>query len=139
MTLEEFKALVSLYKTQKEELERLKLEISAVQENADSTEKTILAAMEELNLSNFSIDGIGTIFVRTKFSVKTPKSPESKEAFYQYLKDIGQFDSLISVNSQTLNAWVNGLKEVSERDGTQFKMPPGLNDFTDYKKAILRR
>ena len=63
--------------------------------------KTILEAAE---LDKFESQFATVSLVRMQ-SVKLPQG-EAREAFYNYLKERGEFDSLISVNSNTLTAYV---------------------------------
>lgn len=138
MTNSEFKELVEKYGKLKAEIKHLDEQLSLVQEAARETERTLMAAMEELNLQNFAMDGVGTLYVQEKFSVKTPKLPEQKEAFFNYLRAIGEFDALISVNSQTLNAWYRSKMEEAALKGQEF-VADGITEVGTYKQVVLRR
>lgn len=59
----------------------------------------------------------GTMILTTRKSFKTPKDEESREQFFGKLKEMGVFDSMISVNSQTMNAFLKAEYENAEARG----------------------
>lgn len=134
MNLDEFKSLIKSYSAKKIDYECAKANLSRLSEDMHDIEVQIEAAMEALQLSKFSMDEIGTVYIQQNMSVKTPKLPEDKEAFYAYLKSIGEFDSMISVNSQTLNSWYKAKLEAGVDPNI-----PGLREVSEYKKVILRK
>jgi hypothetical protein len=47
----------------------------------------------------------GNFIISNRFTVPTPKSPEDKQAFFNYLKQKGIFEDMVTVHSQTLNGY----------------------------------
>ncbi len=79
-------------------------------------EKTALKAhitgmLKEMNEKTFKSE-FGTVTKVTDFSVKMPQG-EDKEKFFNYLKERGAFESLVSVNYQTLNSYYKEQKELA--------------------------
>ena len=60
---------------------------------------------------------LGTVSLRKRTSFKTPKDEASREAFFNKLKEMGVFDSMITVNSNTLNSFLKAEYESAEARG----------------------
>lgn len=123
-----------------------KAKADALQEQADaeSAELTlmknkILSYMEKYDKTNHKVSGFGQFIVKEMFSVSMPKDPEKKEALFTYLKDKGQFEDLITINSATLNSyWKQELEEAKQEQRGDFAIP-GLDDFKSYKQLTMRK
>ena len=134
----DFNKIVDQFVLLKKKKEALDLEQKKLSEEIDSTEKTLMAFMEQNRLLKFSVPGIGTIYQSERAYVRTPKSPEEREAFFGYLKQIGEFNDLITVNSQTLNAWFKAKNEAAIDRGELLEVP-GLKDIGIIKHLSLRK
>ncbi len=77
----------------------------------------------------------GTFSVTDKTSVKVPKSPEDRALFFGWLRDKGVFQSVITVNSQTLNSIYK--QEFDAAEDPHFKIP-GINAVTTYQTLNIR-
>lgn len=139
MTIKDFSILTLDYSKQKQIANNLKLELESVNDVMFQLEQKILASMSELSLSKYSIEGVGTVYLQNKLSVKTPNTEEDKAAFYGHLKEIGQYDALMSVNSQTLQAWYKAQLETAQIDGQGIPHIPGLTEITSYQQVVLRK
>ena len=95
MALWQQKAVVDAVK------ERQATEVKKLEE----MKRKIMASMEEAEIEKQHIKGVGTVYRQQKFSWKVPKENEKREAFFGFLRDKGVFESMITVNSQTLNAF----------------------------------
>lgn len=103
---------------------RAKKEATEVLEAAESR---MLEMLTESGLKNFNSPH-GKVVMAFRTSVKTPKLPEDKEAFYTFLKSRGLYESLISVNSQTLNSlYKSEMEEAVARGEADFAIP-GINE-----------
>lgn len=124
-------------------LEAVKDEAKKVLEDAtkkvEAQKKKLLAYLKHFNREKFEVPGVGTFYIRSQFSVKTPKSPESREAFFSYLKNKGAFDDLITVNHATLNAFYNAELEAARESGVEDFKIPGLDDPTLYETVNMRK
>ncbi len=113
-------------------------ELGLVNDELSITEKKLMLLMEEMNLGKYSIPGTGTIYQTERFYARTPKTPEAKSAFYDYLKSTGEYEALISVNSNTLNAWYK-LKMDAAKGAGEFLEVPGITEIGTVKSLTLRK
>lgn len=81
----------------------------------------------------------GTVIMNARFTVKTPKEKEDKEAFFEYLKSKGMYDDMVSVNSQTLNSWYKEEMEAAKREGNFGFKIPGIGDPTAFEYISFRK
>lgn len=71
-------------------------------------------------------------------SVKVPAEQDARDQFFSYLKDRGLYDSLITVNSQTLNAMYRRECEAAFERGELAPEIPGLAEPTIYYDLQVR-
>lgn len=135
-----------------EELENAAAQIAALRERESelSNQKKVITAELEQSEAKFldmlkSEDmtsyksKVGTIGISHRSSVKTPKSPEERKAFFAYLQSKGIFDSMISVNSMTLNAWYKRELDSAIEQGKDDFEVPGLTGLTLTETITFRR
>lgn len=138
MTIDDLEEKVAFYAAKKEFIDGLKDQLRRVEEECRQQEQDILAIFNTHCMDKY-FSKLGTIYKRVKFSVKTPKTEDDRKAFFDYLKTRGMFDDLISVNSQTLNAWYQSELQNVKDNGGDFLEVPGLNEITTYENVILRK
>lgn len=132
--VEKIEAMFALKQLLKEKEALLEKEKSVLADMTEEIKKTLEAG----GLENFSSKSC-TVSVQQKTSVKVPKSPEQREAFFGYLKERGVFEDLITVNSQTLNSWYNAEKEEFDKTNPEVFAIPGLDDVNDYTTLSVRK
>lgn len=115
----------------REKKDRIKIESAKAQAEIDTLEMTLLNLLEASNLTSFKGEN-GSVVVAYRSSVKIPREPDAKDAFFQYLRDVEMFDSLISVNSQTLNSFYKSQEELALKNGTIDFTMPGIERPTPY-------
>lgn len=79
-----------------------------------SAKNKVVEMLEASGKTVYVAEGLGRVRLTYEMSVQTPKTPEEKKAFFQWLsKEMGQevADAYLSVNSQSLNALYNELTE----------------------------
>lgn len=103
-----------------------------------SLQEQVLNTLQAAGLEKFSTP-VGTVSVREKTSVRIPKTPEDRKAFFDYLRERNLFDDMISVNSMTLNSWFNREREIAEEDGIYDFRVPGLNEVSTYYELSTRK
>ncbi len=101
-------------------------------EEKEKLGEKILFMLDEFNLPNFRFDK-GLISRR----VVTGASITDKDALFDYLKQKGQFESLVSVHSRTLASWLKTEKEVAESQGEYELEVPGVKQ-TELLKISFR-
>lgn len=136
VTVDEVMKLVSRYNDERLKSDSMRAELKAQDAVVDEIEGRLIATLEALNLKSFKSD-VATVDVAYRTSVKTPQG-EAREAFFNYLKEIGAFDSLITVNSQTLNGWYRLEEERAAKEKRLLRIP-GLDMPTKTPMLKLRR
>lgn len=128
-----------------EEIARLRSE----EDEASDKKKAITAKLEaaenkmvELlitnNLKNYRAPaGLASLSFRT--SVKTPKTPEQKTLFFEYLRKTGRYDDMVSVNSQTLNSFYKEQLELAKERGEDDVQIPGITEITVNPNLSFKR
>lgn len=109
-----------------------------VTEELELAEKEMLEMLNQSGLKNFK-SPVGTVSISHRTSVKTPKTEEDRQAFFEYLKSKGLYDTMISVNSATLNSFYKAeFEEAKERGDDDFEIP-GIKEVTIDQNLSFRR
>lgn len=134
--LAEFDALCdSLFKC-RNRLEEHKKEQKKLQEEYDAIERKVMGIMTECGKDKYYAQGLGTLYFSNRDTVTMPKDPADREAFFNYLKEKGAFEGLITVNSQTLNSFYKQEAEIA--NSPDFKIP-GIGTPTRIKTLNMKR
>ena len=89
----------------------------------------MLSILDRFGRTSYEVPGLGKLTSVERSFVGLPKTPEAKEEFYSYLRDKGIFDELISVNSNTLNAFYKKELEIAREEGRAFGFKiPGISE-----------
>lgn len=123
----------------------LRKEVEEEQALVDEKKKTLVelqlkmqAMLEEAGLDSFK-SSEGTIYIQERTSFKVPIEAEKREAFFNYLRSKGAFDSLVTVNYQTLNSYCKQEFENAIKNGdVNFKVP-GLDEPTLFREIRMRK
>lgn len=138
ITMVAFEALIeSAYKL-KEEKEDFEALAENVGEKLSAIQAQLLEYMEHFEKTSYKSKW-GTIIAATQLSVKTPKDPDQKAKFFEYLAEKGIKDDLLSVNSKTLNSFYNAEFEAARSAGADEFSMPGIEPPTVYKKIQMRK
>lgn len=113
-------------------------------------ELAILNILESHDLRKF-VSPIAKVEVRDKLSFQTPKSPEDRKAFMEYIKQLNDDPNnpvgaeelelralgYFSVNSRTLNSFAQ--KEIARREseGNLDRSIPGLEEPNEYTELAI--
>jgi len=131
-TLAELDDLVTDYFGIRREIDELESLVSALNLRRRTFEKRFQDILIVNNLNTFK-GSAGTIALEKRFSVKGPATIEDKKLFFEYLQHTGQFWSLASVNSQSLNRWYKDESIAAGEMGSSEMSIPGLSQPTEYK------
>ena len=138
LTLSQFEKLCVDLSDTRRKIDDIKNEKSALEQDYKELSEQIIVHLAALNKDKHHT-AFGTISVSKRLTYKVPKSPEDREAFFDYLKAKGIFEDLITVNSQTLNGFAKQELESAQLEGaTEFNIP-GLGDPTLYESIKLTR
>lgn len=101
----------------------------------------VIEILKGAGQDNFTVKGVGAVSLSETLSVQTPKSPEQKQAFFDWLKkEMGEdgFWAYATVNSASLNSlYKQKVAEYGQR-GEVLEVE-GLNQPTSYTKLSLRK
>ena len=110
----------------REEIAKQKEVLKKLNEIESELEQQMVRALTASNRTSYQ-SPYGTLSVAQRLSVSLPKDDKEREDFFNYLKDTGMFDTMITVNSNTLNSWYKAKKEELEEQGCfDFMKIPGL-------------
>ena len=141
MEIKDLQEKIRKLKTERDQYDAMKATLDQIGSACDSLEAEILAHLEENGMSNFRVDGVALISVVEKLSVKTPKTPEEKKAFFNWLEETKGSEVLLhyqTVNSQSLNSFYKAeFESKSDEEKLTFNMP-GIGAPTMSKKLSVR-
>lgn len=113
-----------------------KLALDEVNTELDALELKAMEMLKDSGIPNFrGKDGLITVSHRT--SVRVPQG-EERLSFFNYLKERGIFDSMITVNSQTLNAFYKSEFELAQERGDDDFTIPGISGETIVESLSFR-
>ena len=100
----------------------------------------ILDQMLEAGKVKYFVEGVGTVSLSEKKSIKVPKTNEDKTLFFAYIDDkYGEefAKSLVTINSRTLNSFYN--EEAAKIEGPEELRMPGIEPPTSYVSLSFRK
>jgi hypothetical protein len=104
-------------------------------------EVTLMKLMERAGKEKYICEGVGLVTISKGLSVKTPKTPEQKEAFFNWLREHegeDAYHAYMTVNSNSLNSFYN-LKNREYGERGEILEIAGLDQPTEYSKLSLRK
>ena len=135
ITIGELRKLCERYREARTEKTQKDSESKAIGVEISILEQKILEQLNEHGMKNFTGD-FGMVIRSNQVSVKQPSTDSSKRLFYDYLKSVGAYDGLISINSRTLTSWVR--KEIDASKNPEW-VPPGLEKPEKFETISLRK
>lgn len=138
LTLKQLNQLCEEYVSYRAQKKEAEARVKDIETEISKRANKIIEFLTEYGMKNF--DGpFGKVSVMNRYSVRQPNTPENKEAFYNYLKEKGDFDHLISVNSRTLQSYVKHEIEAQKQEGNFDFVPPGLEKPEIVQTISLRK
>lgn len=118
----------------------VKNELEGIQSRIDEVERQLIETLDAAGMERFDGDDC-TVYLQEKSSVKVPKDPDSKREFLYYLKHRGDdlFESMVTVNAQTLNAWYREQEQLAAEMGELEFNVPGLGEPSRYQQLSVRK
>ncbi len=125
ITMQELDLLGQLIFRQKKECEEAEKVLEGKKFTLTKMQAKMISILEKFGRSNYSIPGSGMLIKSERLTVTLPKTPEDKDAFYEYLKNKNLFEDIVTVNSMTLNAFYKKEFEIAAEEGRAvgFKIP----------------
>jgi len=138
VTLQELDQLIEQMYDEQLAVEAVKTRLDEVEAVFNNTKNRVLSIFQEFNKPSYRT-GRGMVVRQKRFTVAHPKDPEQKAKFYQFLKDKGIFEDMVTVHSQTLNSYYKAEMEAAiEAGATDFEMP-GVGEPKMVEILVLRR
>jgi len=140
ITVEEMNKKVEEIRVKEEEYEAAKTVSTSLGHEVDKLYSEIGKMLLDLGQESFKTP-LATVSLRTRKSFKTPKDEESRTEFFNKLKEMGVFESMITVNSNTLNSFLKSEFESAEARGEDMVVYkfPGIEPPTVSVTASLRK
>lgn len=140
MELAEVKELTQDLWQLRETKEDVKKDLESLQRRIDEIEGKLISILDAADMDRFDGDDC-TVYLQEKTSVRIPKDPEAKREFFDYLKHRGEdlFSSMVTVNSQTLNAWYREQEQLALERGELELRIPGLGEPSRYQQLSVRK
>lgn len=135
VSLEQFEKLCEDCANKYAEIKEMEDQVDAEKKELTAMKNKVLEYMNQLKKSKYSANA-ASFSVSDKLSVKVPKTPEDKALFFNWLKKEGLYDSLVTVNSQTLNSLYN--EEFKRNNNADFEIP-GVGKASYYQTLNMRR
>jgi hypothetical protein len=114
-----------------------KSRLAGLNETIEELEREIVRILEAAGLERFDGEEVA-VFLREKRSVKVPRDPEARNAFFNYLRGQGVFEELITVNAQTLNSWWKQEVEALRSKGLPEEIP-GIGEIITWYDIQVRK
>lgn len=142
ITVEELEAHCKSIADLRNEIDADKAALSKKSEQLEEMELKAIAMLKDLNKTSYKSNH-GQIIRTEKWRVNLPQSDEDRAAFFQYLKDKGLFDKMISVNANTLNSFwkqeFENVKENAPEEALTFSIPgigePKLHETLSFRRS----
>lgn len=116
ITVEQMNQKIADIRAKEEEYEAAKKISTALGYEVDSLYSQVGQMLLDLGQDSFKTP-LGTISLRKRQSFKIPKDENSRIAFFNKLKEMDVFESMITVNSNSLNSFLKAEWEAAEARG----------------------
>lgn len=141
ISINEMTEAVKTLRQAKEAYDSIKKESDAAYSCYKDAEIQVISMLQESGQSTFIADGLGRVTVSESLSVQTPKTPEEKQAFFDWLKkEMGDdgFWAYATVNSQSLNSLYKQKVNEYAAKGEVLEIE-GLQPATSYTKLSFTK
>lgn len=138
ITIEELEAMSKSIAEKRAEIDGISAERKRREQELDELESRMMALLEEAGKHDYHAE-CGTIYISSRESVRVPKDLEAKQQLFNYLREKGIFEELVSVNSQTLNAFYKAEKKLAEERGEWSFTLPGVGEPTTEQILAFRK
>jgi len=135
-TLEEMDELVIKLRKARDAYDAAKKVATEFHDALEALESLVINTLQANKRTKYEVAGVATVSLSHRESFTTPKTPEQKKLLFNYIQEkygVSTLTGMLSINSQTLNAWAS--KE-SEAGVMQI---PGLEAPTATETLSVRR
>jgi DNA repair ATPase RecN len=122
ITVQALRAKVDQWHTIRARIKDLEEQQSELNKQLQPITAELVEIMEAMDLTRFE-GSMGKINMLTIDYVSNPQTEEDKAAFYNYLKNEGLFEDMVSVHHQRLNSYYKSKLEEAIEKGEQLNIP----------------
>lgn len=135
-TLEQMDQMVRDLQAAKQRADARQEEADLLKAEYNAQRELVLKTLQANKRENYSVAGVGTVYISSKEVYRVPKTNEEKNLLFTYIKETYGPDSLLSmvgIHSATLTSWAN---EESSKGVMQI---PGLEAPTMVETLNMRK
>jgi hypothetical protein len=137
-TIAQLDELCNTYAEQRKATELIKAQLSMANAKETELETKIIAVLSDFGKQSWKTE-VGNFIISNRFSVKTPKTPEEKAQFFDYLREKGIFEDMVNINSQTLQGFYRAEMDAAlDRGEVNFRMP-GIGEHSYVQTLSMRK
>lgn len=140
ISTQELDSLIKTMRDKREEYDAVRKQASELYHEFKDMESKVLLALKNADKSKYHVDGVGTVSVVTRETVKVPKDLDDKRELFDWIKQkYGQdaLDSYLTIHSQSLNSFYK--KELENAEQPELFKIPGLSDPTVVEETRFRK
>lgn len=138
VTFQQIQVMIKEFSEAKAEYDEAKRKSTSAKEIMDNHGKRLLEVLKKHEVKSMP-SPYGHVITSVRWSWKTPKEKSAREAFFGYLKEKELYEEMITVNSQSLNAFCKGELEAAKEEGNFDFTIPGLDEPSLTETISLRR
>lgn len=127
ITVEELESYIQDMKIAQEDHARAKKLASEYNSFLEEKKRIVLTALDELGKTSYKSD-VGTVSKKTRWSWKVPKEETARKKYRDFLETRGEFDSMWSIHSASMNSHCKALLEDAQTKGDIDFSIPGIEE-----------
>lgn len=136
ITTEKLDASIVKMQIARRSYEDMKAKASTLHDEWEAREREVLAMLKAAGKSKYHVDDLGTVSIRNRYVVRSPKDLTAKLAFFHYILEKHGKEVLIglqSIQHQSLNAFYN-----AEMEANPEATIPGLEPAQHEESVVFR-
>lgn len=140
ITVKEIKDAVFALRSVDLEIDKLSEQLKKLNEEKSGLKSKLTLMLKECGEKNFTCE-LGTITKVTDYSVSMPQG-EAKQKLFDFLRERGVFESLATVNYQTLNAYYKEQWELAKKEDPMAALNfslPGIGEPKSFETIKFRK
>ena len=134
VVLEEVTKACYDFKKEASEFDKLKKEANI---NKDVVQSLLGDLMDKLEITSYKSKS-GTISKKEEPNYRLPQDDDSRKKFFSYLKEKGVYDTMITINSRSLQSYIKQEVELMENEDIFGELPDGIEE-TEYRTVYSLR
>ena len=138
MSLQEIENMVTQLADVRNKIEELKNQEKELSKVKYEIEQKIMFELKAVGNDSYK-SSLGTAYISTSLSYKMPKEEDNRSKLFDYLKEQNTFDTLITINSNTFNAWCKAEMESAKESGVFPFSIPGVDEPISYEQLRFRK